>query len=147
MDNDFESLDRLYEALTLKRVLEPAMSPPCGGYNSSYIDPYRWTRGNGYDIVYYNIDRKYHRIYGPAYISQIYDIEEWYKDGKRHREGGPAVRHKKNELWFKDGQLHRLDGPAVITGGGPKEYWIDGQKLSPKEYKKEIIRRTKGNPR
>jgi len=137
-----QSQDALYEALTLNRTLCVATMPPYYGYKNYGYDRW-WT--SGVDIVYLNQEGKKHRIYGPAYISKKYDIEEWHKNGVFHREGGPAVRHRKNMYWFKEGVLHRLDGPAIDTGGGPKEYWVDGQQLSPKEYKKEIARRNRKN--
>lgn len=62
--------------------------------------------------------------YGPDGISVT--RQEWYKDGNRHREDGPAVieyredgRIREEEWWFSD-RLHRAgagpeDGPAVIV--------------------------------
>lgn len=64
-----------------------------------------------------------HRKNGPASISYINNVaisESWYKNGKKHRIGGPAVilRHengKKNiEEWFENGVQHRINGPASI---------------------------------
>lgn len=139
-----ESYEKLLEQLTIDYVLEAAITPPFGGflpYNISYRG-YYWAHPTGFDKVYRDKDGKYHKIYGPAYISNIYDIEIWYKHGLYHRnDGGPALRHKSTFLWYQEDKLHRLDGPAVVSKGNPKEYWINGQKLSPKEYKKEIDRR------
>jgi len=137
--------DRLWEELTLRKERVSSNMPPWGGYSSKYpgwISP----AANGYDYVYYNTANQKHRIYGPAYVNPKYDIEEWYKEGKLHRtDGGPALRHKHTSMWYKEGKLHRMDGPAVITRHGPKEYWIDGVRLPPKEYKREIARRNKNN--
>lgn len=91
------------------------------------------------DVVYFNNENKIHRIYGPAYISK--NFEMWFKNGILHRENNPAVIHKENKFWFLDGKLHRLDGPAIIDPCGPRRYFINGQELPPKEYKKEINRR------
>lgn len=141
MSNE-ESLDKLYEALTINHAMEDARSPPQGGWGlCGWWGGYTWKCKTGKDIVYRNNEGLMHRVYGPAYVSTVYDVEIWYKDGKYHREDGPAIRHKNNALWYVDGKRHRLDGPAVVQGGGPKEFWIDGQKLPPKEYKKEIERR------
>lgn len=135
---------KLIEALTVEKTIQQASSPPYGGYVAClrYRNlGYSWTVA-GNDIIYLNKQGKSHRIYGPSYISKIYDVEIWSKDGIWHRnDGGPAIRHKGDKLWYVEGKLHRLDGPAVISGGGPKQFWINGQKLSPKEYKKEIARR------
>lgn len=146
--NQEHELGRLFEALSIERLIAPAMTPPFQGYGP-YPENWSWwggpypvrNPGNKHDIIYLNTEGKRHRIYGPAYVSEKYDIEEWWKDGMRHREGGPAYTHKNNKVWFFEDKLHRLDGPAVIEGGGPKQYWIMGQRMSEKEYKKEIARR------
>lgn len=139
---EFDSQDALFETLMIEKLFELAKSPPMGGYNSAHIlwQGYCW-RVDGHDIAYRNNDNQYHRLYGPAYISKNYDIEIWFKDGEYHRIGGPAIKHKNNFLWYQDGKLHNLNGPAIIDGGGPCQYWIEGRKYSPKEYKKEIARR------
>jgi hypothetical protein len=93
--------------------------------------------------VWTNDKGEKHRIYGPAVrvLDKKYHLVEWYKEDKLHRLDGPARVHRDNMFWYKEGKLHRLDGPAIIERAGPKQYWIEGQKLSPKEYKKEIARR------
>ena len=49
--------------------------------------------------------------------------QRWYKDGKYHREDGPAViLTSGTEFWYKDGRRHREDGPASIFGDGD-QYW------------------------
>ncbi len=150
MDNEsFDDVDKLYESLMLepKMVLSfPPLSYERGGFWQSYRGgpaSRNWPQPlrKKADIVYYNNDRQKHRKYGPAHISHIYDFEAWYINGELHRIGGPARRHKDSRWWFVEGKLHRLDGPAVDMKGHPREYWINGQKLSPKEYKKEIERR------
>ena len=38
----------------------------------------------------------------------------WYKDGKLHREDGPAIEWSfGTKEWWVAGNRHRLDGPAV----------------------------------
>lgn len=141
-----DELDILYERLTLEPEQAVPMHPPIGGYNGYEYEWYgRWYSHSGgpSDVIYRNSKGKYHRLYGPAYVSKKYDIEIWYKDGVYHRVGGPAIRHKNNKLWYYEGKLHNLHGPAIDTKCGPKEYYIHGWKLSPKEFKKEIARRKK----
>ena len=141
MENLEDEYTALLEALTLERVLVPAKTPPWwGGFVG---EPSWWGHdchptGNSFDIVYLNKDGKKHRLSGPAYISTIYDIEIWFKEDQYHRDGGPALRHKSTFWWFKNGEPHNLFGPAHISGGRPPEYWIDGVRLSPKEYRRQI---------
>ena len=140
MGTDIDELDRLYEALTIEGKLVDTTMP--GYYCRGYMHQNWWCwKDRGKSIEYRNAEGKLHRIYGPAYTSTYYKVEEWYKDGELHRIGGPARTHKDSKWYYQDGLLHRLDGPAVDAKGHPKEYWIGGQKLSPKEYKKEIERR------
>lgn len=135
-----DNYDALIEALTLERIQLGASHP----YWVHYLPPR--TRGK-FAFHYINAEGKRHRIHGPALINSAYNIEEWYKNGEYHRLNGPAVSHSGNYYWYKNGEYHRLGGPAVETKFGPKQYWINGQRYSPKEYKKEMKRRErKGLP-
>lgn len=50
----------------------------------------------------------------------------WYKEGKCHREDGPALLHPNRVYhWFKEGNHHRIDGPAIEYANGSTEWWID----------------------
>lgn len=43
----------------------------------------------------------------------------WRKNGRTHRDDGPAVENPDGTLmWYWHGQLHRDDGPAVVYGNG-----------------------------
>lgn len=55
-----------------------------------------------------------HREDGPARVYKN-GQEEWYINGKRHREGGPAFVNETFEEWFCEGKRHREDGPAFIS--------------------------------
>jgi len=66
---------------------------------------------NGSKIWYRN--GKLHRESGPA-IEFADGSKCWYRDGKRHRESGPAVEYANgNKEWYRNGKLHRESGPAV----------------------------------
>jgi len=149
---DKEEVNEIIETLTLRKERIKGSVPPLGGFHGYFnwyplgISDWRgWARPGFYktgdDIGYFNLENNFHRIHGPAYISEKYDIRIWYKNGKIHRYDGPAIIHKGTQLWFLNGLPHRLDGPAVIDLGGPKQYWINGVKYSMKEYRKEIQRR------
>ena len=38
----------------------------------------------------------------------------WYRDGKIHRDDGPAITREGGVEWYSKGLRHRLDGPAWI---------------------------------
>ena len=57
--------------------------------------------------------------------------ERWYRNGRRHREDGPAIIYADgSEFWYKNGKLHREDGPAIIYAGGTKEWLRNGRQCS-----------------
>jgi len=137
------SEDALFETLSLNREIIEIYAPPHGGFGGSHMRGWGYY-GPGLSIgeVWTNREGKRHRIYGPAVkILKKYLLEEWYKNGMLHRIGGPARSHAGNLFWYKEGKLHNLGGPAVIEKAGPRQYWIDGVKYSPKQYKWEIERR------
>jgi len=64
-------------------------------------------------------------------------IEEWYEDGERHREDGPArvERHPDGtvvEEWCRNDKRHREGGPAYVRrspDGTVAEWWYRNDKL------------------
>jgi hypothetical protein len=52
-------------------------------------------------------------------------VETWVKDGKLHREDGPAIVWKDGSVeWWHKGERHREDGPAYIGSKGIKIYYL-----------------------
>jgi hypothetical protein len=141
MDNSDLSQERLIEELTLNRLTRPGESPQAGGYGGSNAIHSTWTwKVNSVDYVYLNDKDELHRIYGPAYVSRKYKMVKWYKEGKLHRVGGPALQHKSTFHWYYEGILHNYEGPAVVDPAGPPQYWIHGARLTEKQYLWEIKR-------
>ena len=57
----------------------------------------------------------------------------WWKNGVRHRTGGPAVVLTGGfEAWYQHGHLHREDGPALIFGNGDATWYFHGKLLNAK---------------
>lgn len=160
--------DALVESFMLEKGRIVPMTPPWGGFAPGnhhwrgYIDDsgrtkWNWISGWGLhwtqkhfnsgstDTTYRNTKGELHRTAGPAYISGMFDFELWLYEGLYHREDGPAIRHKNFKAWLRHGYLHRIGGPAIEDPAGPKQYWIDGHRYSPKEYKKECERRARKN--
>lgn len=53
-----------------------------------------------------------------------------YKNGKLHREDGPAIEWRWGDKdWYMNGKLHREDGPAVNYIDGTKLYYINGEHI------------------
>jgi hypothetical protein len=77
------------------------------------------------EIKYYK-NGKVHRDDGPALISSDGNVV-YCKNGNFHRDNGPAIIGKNgNILYFKYGDLHRDDGPAVIHADGQSFYYKNG---------------------
>ena len=62
--------------------------------------------------------------------------KRWYKHGRYHRDGKPAVIDNRGGEWFfTNGLLNRIDGPAIIKRSKIGkivgiQWWINGQKLA-----------------
>lgn len=70
---------------------------------------------------------KYHSV-TRWLVEHYYGDTEWWLNGKRHRQGAPAVCEiNGTEKWYSYGNLHREDGPAVTYPAGSKEWWIRGR--------------------
>ncbi len=63
--------------------------------------------------IYYNANRKLHRLGGPSYEYEN-GSKFWYKNGKRHREDGPASSYNKGF------QFYYLNGKEYTE----KQYWL-----------------------
>ena len=52
----------------------------------------------------------------------------WYKDGKLHKEDGPAIDCIDGlRKWWIEGKLHREDGPACEWTNGYKEWYLENE--------------------
>lgn len=95
-------------------------------------------------------DGKKHREDGPAVIYK--DPREfcWFYEGQLHRDGGPASVYFQGPTcwhytWFKHGFIHREDGPAQIIGDY-ESWWCYGQELTSIEHWAKIMLRYKNLP-
>ncbi len=77
--------------------------------------------------IYWRKNGKYHRDDGPAAIGAD-GSKRFFKNNKLHLDQGPAVIHADGtEQFYKNGELHREDGPAIIT----KIWYKDGKEVDP----------------
>ena len=104
-----------------------------------------------YEIVYRNLNGKYHRLDGPA-IKEFYSdgtlrIQEYYVNDELHRLDGPAFESfypngiLKLQAYYVNELLHRIDGPAIsefYPDGtlNTEQYFIDHVNLSKKDFLK-----------
>ena len=81
---------------------------------------------------------KRHREGGPA-VELADGSKIWYVDGKCHRTDGPAYLGVNGaKLWYVDDKLHRTDGPAVEYANGTKHWCLDGKQLTESQWKKAV---------
>jgi antitoxin component YwqK of YwqJK toxin-antitoxin module len=65
--------------------------------------------------------------------------QEWYLDGKLHREDGPAIiLTTGTKEWYKNGELHREDGPAIEYSDGTKKWYLNDEQLTETEWKAKL---------
>ena len=90
------------------------------------------------DQTEWYLNGKKHREDGPA-IEYTNGDKFWYKNGKYHREDGPAVEYNDgSKSWYKNDKRHREDGPAIEYSDGDKSWFIDGKKLTEEEFNARI---------
>jgi len=59
----------------------------------------------------------------------------WYKDGRLHREGGPAIEYYDGDKsWYLNGVLHREDGPAREWSNGDKRWYLNDTFITEKDF-------------
>ena len=80
------------------------------------------------------LNGKRHREDGPA-IEYQDGTKAWWLNGKRHREDGPAYEEANGDKsWWLNGIWHREDGPAIEYEDGRKEWWLNGKRLTESEF-------------
>jgi hypothetical protein len=88
------------------------------------------------DVTEWFFNGKRHREDGPA-VEYSNGDKVYYINGKRHREDGPAVEFSDGDKeYYINGKCHREDGPAIEYSDGTKEYWINGKYYSYEDWKK-----------
>ena len=81
---------------------------------------------------------KFHREDGPA-IEFSDGSKFWYKNGEYHRKDGPAkIFSNGTRDWYQNDKLHREDGPAVIFNTGEQYWWLNGNQYTEEKYNKKI---------
>lgn len=95
---------------------------------------YVWKDEDDKGVIYYK-DGKKHKEDGPAVELKDGTKEGWL-NGSLHREDGPALANSNgvNE-WWRNGVLHREDGPAYENSDGTKEWFLNGLQYSEEEFK------------
>jgi len=63
--------------------------------------------------------------------------KEWWLNGKRHREDGPAMEWADgSKSWYLNGKLHREDGPAYEGANGSKSWYLNDEEVTEEEHKR-----------
>jgi hypothetical protein len=91
-------------------------------------------------FIYWFKEGKLHREDGPAVIYPGGIKECWYYNDIKHRVDGPAVITKDfEEEWFFHGKLHREDGPAIIHYyNREKEWWLNDHYLTKEDWWEQL---------
>jgi len=63
--------------------------------------------------------------------------QRWWAGKDLHRHGHPAVIPSDGDdvYYYRYGRLHREDGPACYGDKGGPKYYLDGKKLSTRQFK------------
>ena len=76
---------------------------------------------------------------------KVYTKEEFDKLPKE-KQTGCIIYPNGNKFWYKEGKCHREDGPASEFNNGKKEYWLEGFAYSEKEFKQKLTQPNKDKP-
>lgn len=83
-----------------------------------------------YGTVKHFKNGKLHREDGPAFESKD-GTRVWYLNGELHRDNEPAVEYPDGtKFWYKDGVLHRTGGPAIEVVGN-NSWYLNGIQVLP----------------
>lgn len=78
-----------------------------------------------------------HREKGPAVLNADGSCR-WYIRGSLHRVDGPAVEASSGaRAWYQAGELHREDGPAVEGADGTREWYDRAVQISEEEFNRQ----------
>ena len=84
------------------------------------------------------LNGKRHREDGPA-IEWASGRKAWFLNGELHRGDGPAIQWADGtKSWFLNDKLHREDGPAIEWDDGDNEWFLNGEKFTEEEWKKRV---------
>ena len=65
--------------------------------------------------------------------------KEWFLNGKRHREDGPANEWADgSKSWYLNGEPHREDGPAYESADGSKYWFLNNTEYTEAEWKAKL---------
>ena len=77
-----------------------------------------------------NEERVVWTLRGYRIVERYNGTLNWFKDGKLHRDDGPAIVQANGTLaWAHRGELHRTDDPAVVFSNGDVDWYLHGEKL------------------
>ena len=73
------------------------------------------------------------------YTVKVWDNgdKEWWLNGKRHREDGPAMEWADgSKSWYLNDKYHREDGPAIEYADGSKFWHLNDEEVTEEEHKR-----------
>lgn len=77
-----------------------------------------------------------------TYIEFVVSGKRYSKNGRLHREDGPAVVYPgQHREWWINGRRHREDGPALIAFDGFAEWWFNGFPYSKEDFFEKLNRK------
>lgn len=84
---------------------------------------------------------KLHREDGPA-IETLKRTKHWYINGERHRVDNPAVEWASGDReWYCNDKLHHEEGPAIEWADGKKEWYLNGKKIEEEEFNHWLMKK------
>ena len=86
-----------------------------------------------------NLNGQLHREDNAPAIEYNNGDNEWYQNGKRHRENAPAIDYINGDKhWFLNGKRHREDGPAIEYNNGIKLWYLNNNGYTEEQFKNKV---------
>ena len=80
------------------------------------------------------LNGKLHREDGPA-VEFANGDKFWHRNSMLHREDGPAIEYANGDkFWHRNSMLHREDGPAVEYANGTKKWYLNGMSYTQEDF-------------
>ena len=78
------------------------------------------------------LDGRRHSFWGQPAVVRTDGGQEWWRNGRVHRDGGPAIILANGyQAWYRDDRCRRNDGWVVVWANDWKEWWRDVQRYDP----------------
>ena len=110
-------------------IIDMICQTPCEKFEVEDLELINLSDFNKCLLLMKKYNNNYFKLDNEISVKIMIQSISFYKNGKRHRDDGPAIiRSNRYQAWYKNDQRHRDDGPAVIYADGNEAWYKNGQR-------------------